>query len=237
MTYEGKVILFTSFYSQLAFAPYVKSLMDTVAAFTELGVKWEYWCNYSDFHIDTCVNDALTRAANTEGVTDIIMLDSDQSWGAKDIVRLLLVPAQVVAGSYRTKNNWSRYTGQIEMDDGMPVGRMMSDGKPILKALKVSGGFLRINTEVLRKYAAAYPEARSLSREGETVVYFERSRTGNVVLDQDMAFSARLAAMGVDMWIDPTLEVSHWGFIEHKGNFDKHLKGEDGIDWTAKGEA
>lgn len=227
--YKGKVAIFTSFYNKLAFAPYIGSLATTLGTLSKCGIDWDYWCRMSDFHIERAVNDALTLAMNRDDITDILIIDSDESWKAEDVVRLLLLPGSLVGASYRMKNRWETYVGQIKIKDGVPVGKMMPDGKPLIEARKVSAGFMRIKKEVLKKYHDAYPEMRS-NEEGEgteTTIFFERMRKGQTVYCQDMAFCEKLEAIGVDMWIDPTIKVSHWGFSEYEGDLDGFLKGAD----------
>jgi len=221
-----KVVIFTSFYAQLAFAPYVSSLAYTLRRLSELGIKWEYWCRHSAFHTDRTMNDAMTKTMNREDITDFMVIDSDESWQPEAVVRLLSRPEPIVGGSYRMKNKWGTYVGQIKAENGVPVGKFLEDGTPLLEAKRVSVGFMRIKTSALRQYSAAYPDMRS-DEEGEgtdTTVFFERKRVGKRVWCQDMAFCDRMEKIGVDMWIDPTLKIGHWAFTEYPGDFDNYLK-------------
>lgn len=237
--YRGKVVIFTSFYSQIAFAPYVESLAITLGVLSKLGIEWDYWCRRSDFHVERALNQALTMAMNREDVTDIIIIDSDESWKAEEFVELLLSPGSVVGGTYRMKNNWEKYVGVIKQQDGVPVGRLKKNGKPLIEASRVSAGFMKIRKEVLKKYHDAYPELRSEEETpghkpdeptGDITIFFERMKEGKTIYCQDMAFCKRLEDIGVDMWIDPTLKIGHWGFHEYAGDFDKYLKGKSDAD-------
>lgn len=208
----------------MAFAPYVESLVKTIGVLNALGIEYTYWCCRSDFHIETNANHALTQAMDNAEITDIVLIDSDQSWIPEDFVRILLCPGSVVGASYRMKNRWDQYTGEIVFKDGVPVGKIMPDGKPLLEARKIAGGFLKIKTDVLRKFHEAYPDNRIDVKDGEVTTFFERVKKDKTVSDQDIVFCNRLIDIGVDLWIDPTLKVGHWGLTEFEGDFDAYLK-------------
>ena len=60
--YEGKLAIFTSFYSHMAYAPYVISLAHTLGVLSTLGIKHQYLARPSDFHIERAVNKYLKNA-------------------------------------------------------------------------------------------------------------------------------------------------------------------------------
>ena len=227
--YRGKVAIFTSFYSNLAFAPYVESLAATLSVLSKLNIEYQYLCRRSDFHIERALNETLTELMSSD-FTDVFLIDSDQSWRAEDFVRLLHLKEDVVAGTYRMKNRWDEYVGSIQRKDGMPQGKMMPDGTALLGAERVAGGFLRIKIDTLRKFSESYPELRSETPPGfdnnikEITLFFERMKENGTVFCQDMAFSKRLRDIGVELWIDPNLKIGHWGFHNYEGDYDKHLR-------------
>lgn len=221
--YDGKLVIFTSFYSHMAYAPYIRSLATTLGVLSELGIRHDYMMRPSDFHIERAINNTLTEIMDTD-VTDVLLIDSDESWEAEDVVRILLHPEEIVAASYRMKNNWSEYVGEVKYLDGMPEGRMLKDGTPLLCAERVAAGFLRIKVSALRKWAAAYPELVSDEPDGKKVQFFSRMIEDGVVHCQDMAFSRRWLDIGGKLWIDPNINVTHWGFEPHHGDMNGYLR-------------
>lgn len=227
--YTGKLAIFTSFNSFHAYAPYVISLAQTLGVLSRLGVNWEYLARPSDFHIERAINNTLTELMERDDFTDVLLIDSDESWEPQGVVRLLLHPEAIVAGSYRMKNNPAAYVGDVRRVDGAVMGRVLPDGSALVEAERVAAGFLRIKIDALRKWAAAYPELVSEEPDGRKVQFFSRmigddGAGGQVAYCQDMAFSKRWRDIGGQLWIDPMVKIDHWWMEPHKGDFDAHLR-------------
>ncbi len=225
--YDGKLAIFTSFYSHYAYAPYCISLGQTLGVLHRLGVDCHYIARPSDFHIERALNNTLTELMERGDFTDVLLIDSDESWEPEGAYRLLMHEEEIVAGSYRMKNNWNEYVGQIRRKDGCPVGKQCPDGHYLLEAERVAAGFLRIKISALHKWAAAYPEAVSIEPDGRKVQFFERITAPNgEKMCQDMAFSKRWRDIGGQLWIDPMVKIGHWGMECHDGDLDEHLRAE-----------
>jgi hypothetical protein len=223
--YTGRLAIFTSFYSHYAYAPYVISLAQTLGVLSALGVKWDYLARPSDFHIERAINNTLTEVLEHGGFTDVLLIDSDESWEPQGVVRLLLHPEEIVAGTYRMKNAWNQYVGSLKRRGGTPLGKILPDGTALLEADRVAAGFLRIKVSALRKWADAYPDLRSKEPDGEKVQFFSRMLAPDgEMMCQDMAFSKRWLDIGGQLWIDPTVKIGHWGMECHQGDYDKHLR-------------
>lgn len=222
--YKGKLAIFTSFYSFQAYAPYVISLAQTLGVLSRLGIEHEYMARPSDFHVERAINNTLTELMERDDFTDVLLIDSDESWEPEGVVRLLQYPDEIVAGSYRMKNHDDAYVGSIKHRDGIPVGRIYPDGTALIEATRVAAGFLRIKISALRKWAAAYPELVSEEHDGKKVQFFSRGIKDGIQHCQDMMFSRRWIDIGGQLWIDPTLKINHWWMECHKGDFDGYLK-------------
>lgn len=225
--FDGKLAIFTSFYSHYAYAPYVISLAQTLGTFSRLGVEWDYLARPSDFHIERAINNTLTEVMERGDFTDVLLIDSDESWKPEAAYRLLMHEEEIVAASYPMKNNWKEYVGTVKRVDGCPVGKMLPDGSALLEAERVAAGFLRIKVSALRKWADAYPDLVSTEPDGRKVQFFSRGLAENgEMMCQDMAFSKRWRDIGGQLWIDPNVHIGHWGMECHDGNLDKHLRAE-----------
>lgn len=222
--YPGKLAIFTSFYSHMAYAPYVRCLATTLGVLNELGIKHEYLMRASDFHIERAINNTLTEIMERDDVTDVLLIDSDESWDAESVVRMLTYPDEIVGATYRMKNAWNQYVGMVKYQDGLPVGRILDDGTPLLEADRVAAGFLRIKVSALRKFHEHYPELRSNEPDGIKTQFFTRIIRDGEMHCQDMAFSRLWLEMGGRLWIDPMINVGHWGMECHAGNFEAYLK-------------
>ena len=228
MNYNGKLILFTTFYEHRAYSPYIQSMVETVAVLNKLGIEWDYWPSHGSFHLERAINDNLTRFMNDETATDFLMIDSDESWDAAGLIRLLTHPEDVVGGSYRMKNRWEHYISFVHHKDGHPVGKMLDDGTALLKTDAIPGGFMRIKKSALKKYHDAYPELRVNEKDGErestATVFFEAKVIDGLFHSHDVLFCRRLREIGVELWIDPMIKIDHWGMTKYEGNYDKYLR-------------
>jgi hypothetical protein len=222
--YQGKLAIFTSFYSHIAYAPYILSLAPTLGALSKLGVDWDYLARPSDFHIERAINNTLTEVMERGDFTDILMIDSDESWRPEDVFRLLMHEEEIVGASYRMKNQWDDYVGSILYEEGHPQGKMLPDGTPLLKATRLAAGFLRIKVSALRKFADAYPDLVSSEPDGKKVQFFSRGIWEGEMHCQDMAFSRRWLDIGGELWMDPNINVTHWGMTPYVGDLNQHLR-------------
>lgn len=227
MKFDGKLILCTSFYQQQAHARYTHSMVTTVAVLERLGIKWDFWPISGDFHVERAINGALARFMADQDATDILLIDSDESWDATAVVRLLMRPEEVVGCAYRMKNNWEKYACQIKMENGTPSGYVLPDGTPFMRAERLPGGFLRLKKSVLEKFVAAYPDEWYWDGGDKPVkvpMFFHTTLRDNHFFSCDFNLCEKLKAIGVELWLDPTADISHWGTTEYPGNLDKFLR-------------
>lgn len=229
-TYQGKLCVFTSFYEYKGHAPYITSMIGATMFMERLGVPWDYWHVYGDFHFDRALNGALTRAMESD-FTDIILVDSDEGFPPEAFLRLLAHDVDIVAGSYRMKNHWHEYTGEIMRaeDDGTPLGRILKDGTALLRATKVTGGFTRFRTSALRRYAEAYPELSYADKDapkGRSVAFFYTGLVDGEFFSHDYLMSQRWRDIGIDLWIDPMIKIDHYGMQKFAGDLDAHLRNQ-----------
>ena len=94
LPYKGKLAIFTSFNSYHAYAPYVISLAQTLGVLSKLGVEWDYLARPADFHVERAINNTLTEIMERDDFTDILLIDSDESWEPEGVIRLLLHPEE-----------------------------------------------------------------------------------------------------------------------------------------------
>lgn len=229
--FVGKLIVFTSFYDYRGHAPYIHSLVALAMALERLGVRWDYWPVFGDFSINRCINETYTRFLADDDATDILNIDSDESFDPNGVLRLLAHSEEIVGGAYKMKNQWEDWTANwfIDTATGKPIGRVLEDGSALLKAARMPWGFLRIKKSALEKYVAHFPDLYYTSDRGEKVNIFAQEDyrvngdRGRALFTQDTVLSERMREAGVDLWLDPNITIGHWGNREHRGNLHEHL--------------
>ena len=156
----------------------------------------------------------MTRKALDAGADVICYLDHDLSWGPEDIKVLLETEGDVVAGLYRFKrDDEETYMGTVLTDaNDRPITR--EDG--CIKGDKVPAGFLKITKEAIDRLMQAHPELVYGPRYNPSIDLFNHGAHLGVWWGEDYALCRRWRALGEDIWIVPTLHITHWASVSHR---------------------
>lgn len=224
--YDGKVIIATHFYKHQAYLEYCSAMVATALALERLGVKFDIWFISGHFHMEVCVNDTLTKFFNNDEVTDIILVDSDESYEPEHLINLLLHKEEVVCGVYRTCEPLNiNFPVMLKTDkDGSHIGKMLPNGNCLLEAERIPGGFLKISKSALRKWVATHPDDWFYSEGRKTYNFFTNKIIDHVFTGMDFCFTDSMRDCGITVWVDPMCKISHWGVSEYKGTLDAHLR-------------
>ncbi len=232
---KRKVALATPFYMSQGFSVHAQSIVATTLMLTQSGIDWELiWLN-GDSYVDRAKNTIVANFLESD-CTDLIMIDSDEQFHPIAISRLLQHEEEIVAAAYPFKNNWDQFAGNpmTEIKDGVMsyTGfRPLSDGSFLLQAYNVSGGFLRIKRSALEKYADAYPDdcytddCAWPDRPGRIYTsFFMCDIVNHQRYGEDAYFGRRMKEIGIKLWIDTNIWITHFGIKGWTGNFHEHLQ-------------
>jgi len=159
----------------------------------------------------------------------VIFLDHDLSWRPQDLVKLIKTPGDVVAGTYRFKQDPVEYMGTWRTDaEGYPETR--DDG--CIRAEWVPAGFLKVTDQAVHDFLGSYPELAFGSRYRPFVDLFNHGAHNGVWYGEDYAFSRRWNDRGGDIWLVPDLELTHHGADgqAYPGNLHTYLRQRPGGD-------
>ena len=223
----GKVLICSAVYDSKVHLAYHTSIVTTFVLFERMGIKWDHWYWEGDFHVERAVNAMLTRFLHSD-FDQVLFIDTDEAWQAHQVVRLLAHKEEVVAGAYRMKNKFEKYTCEIKKEDGVPVGKMLPDGTALVEADYVAGGFLKQRKSALEKVSKKcrkylWTDHHTGNTE-EHFAFFWNEIENRQFLGMDYAYSERLKKAGVQLWVDPTLKIAHFGQKRWDGDFDKYLR-------------
>lgn len=228
-----KVAIATPFYMSQEFSHYGESVIHTCHMLTLAGIEWELIRVNGDSYVDRAKNTIMANFLETD-CTDLIMIDSDEQWHPNAISRLLQHPQEIVTAAYPFKNNWGQFAGNplIEVVDGVSryAGYIeLTDGSYLLEAYNVSGGFMRIKRSAIEKYADAYPNDIYLDdfawppRKGRMYTSFFMCDIKDYVrYGEDAYFSRRMRDIGIKLYIDTNITITHYGIKGWTGNFHEH---------------
>lgn len=191
---------------------------DAVYLFTEVG--------HADIY--TARAQIVTHFLADKDATDLVMIDSDLSWGAGGLIELLDHDADFVGGAYPKRelpiNFLVRAAGtSLQADTGSGLAEVW--GLP--------GGFVRMRRPMLEQMTAHYgPELTCLDRAvpgGKCVRLFDpywwTDEDGNRrTLSEDYAFCQRWRDMGGKVFLDVTIPMGHIGQYEFAGKLGDFLQ-------------
>lgn len=139
--YRGHVMLATP--TTRALVPsYNIGLVGSIETLVRFGVRFTYRIYEGDCHVDDARN-ILIREFLKSDCTDLFFLDSDLGWRAQDLLHLLEVPGDIVAGVYRHKNDNETYP--FHPGDGEREANEFG----LFAMPKLATGFMRIRRPVL----------------------------------------------------------------------------------------
>jgi glycosyltransferase involved in cell wall biosynthesis len=202
------------------FPAYLESLEASVPALDAAGIEhsavFEVGCPYISAARSTMLSKALKWGADA-----IVFIDHDLGWRPDDLVKLILTPGDVVAGTYRYKKDEVAYMGCINTapDDHVPLGR--KDG--CLSAYRIPAGFMKITRSGVERFKAAYPE---LVINDGGVDLFNHGAYKGVWYGEDMAFSRRWHdEMGEPIWLIHDMNLNHHDSSGNvfAGNYHQYL--------------
>jgi hypothetical protein len=217
-----KLVLCSGFTEGRGFAPFLVSLNDTMRALQEARIPAEFWAVQNAAYVDDMRNAFVARFLKTDA-THLVFLDYDMEWRPEGFTRLLTADVPIVAGTYRVKNAWNRWTAVLKSEDGQPLGVKRRDGDGFLiEAEQIAMGFTCVRRDVFEAMRDAAPDDWYVQGDGDDALHchdwFTRIREGRLHYGEDYAFSLRWKRLGGTMWVDPNITLWHWGLKGWRGN-------------------
>jgi glycosyltransferase involved in cell wall biosynthesis len=221
---KGKVVFATPSLSGPT-APYMEALIASVpgikAAGWDAGTVHEVGCPYISNARATMLRKALDAGADV-----IVFIDYDLSWKPGDLLKLIETPGDVVAGTYRYKEEEPHYMGILE--DG-PENRPVVRDDGAIYATAVPAGFLKVTKEAVDRFMTAYPELMYGPKYAPSVDLFNHGAFEGQWWGEDYAFCRRWRAIGGEVLIVPNLDLNHHsGETVFEGNFHEFLMRQPG---------
>lgn len=212
-----RVCLATPVYDRPS-AGYAHSIFASSAAFSQAGIAVELAILSGDCHVDDARN-RLVRDFLLGDCTDLVFLDADMSWRARDLVKLCQYDRDVVAATYPLKQD----------DDAFPVRylgkELWSDKDGLLEVDGVPTGFLRIRRHVLQRLSdEAVKFKPKADQRGDLPLIFERQVHNGYRRGGDYAFCHKWRQTGGKIYIDPEICLDHSGEQTWSGSLGHHLR-------------
>lgn len=196
-----------------------QSLVETVIELKDRGI---------DFSVQMIIGSSIIEVARSKAAgaflksdcNKLFMLDSDQSWKAKDFVRLLALSTEmdVVLAAYPAKRDpptflLSPIDGEVESNQ---FGCIPIKG--------IGLGFTVVSREVMEKLAKDAPKV-TFSDSPEVMAHiFRCDIVDGVFRGEDMAFFQDIRDHGYTVWMDLSVDVGHIGAKEYAGSIKNGMQ-------------
>ena len=171
----------------------------------------------------------MLRKALDSGATHVFFIDSDVSWEAGALTKVMETEGEVVAGTYRFKSEEVKYMGSLrDRPDHRPIARI-SDGA--INAINAPAGFLKVSRTAINLMMDSYPELCFGEKCSPHFDIFNHGAHKGVWWGEDYAMCRRwVDEMEEPLWIVPNINVDHNGSdgTVYKGNFHRYLLGLPG---------
>ncbi len=170
----------------------------------------------------------MLRKALDAKAEQIIFLDHDISFEPDALLKLIQADGEVVAGTYRFKQDDEKYMGTVYSGlDGTPVVR----GDGCIHAQWVPAGFLRVTEQAIHQFAGAYPHLLYGRRYAPYIDLFNHGAHNGTWYGEDYAFSRNWNDSGGKIWLIPDLNITHHSATkDYPGNFHMFMRRQPGGD-------
>lgn len=175
-------------------------------------------------HISGC--SIITKARNAlahrflqSDSTDLLFVDADINFKPEDVLRILALSGDkdVVAGAYprRAKDKcfFTDIYEPLEFSDGL------------LRVERVGTGFMLIRRHVFKKLDELHPEWKFWVNTDQVhhTAFFDFKTTPEGYIGEDYLFCDRVSEAGFSIWLDPDINLGHFGSTEYTGNFREQV--------------
>lgn len=171
----------------------------------------------------------MLRAALTANATHIVFIDDDVSFEPHNVVQLLETPGEVVAGTYRTREDEPNYMGRACQDLEGRLTSIRADG--CIEMTCVPAGFLRINLDCVTRFMLDYPDLCYGTPWNYSVDLFNHGAYKGLWWGEDYSFCRRWRDIGGKVWCVPNMNIDHNardGKTVWRGNFHEFLARQPG---------
>jgi glycosyltransferase involved in cell wall biosynthesis len=222
---KKKIMISTPFYENKGYSPYIRSMFQTVYALARhTTLEFDFQDVSGGSYIDHNRNLMADMFLKSD-CTHLFFLDSDQSWDFQGFLNVLKADVEIVGAAYPVKNNWENYGVTIHNDENNHAV-VNEDG--LIKAQKVPTGFMKISRTVFEKLKKANPHDWYWDNGRKLYNFFGHITLDHVRYGEDISFGIRWQAIGGDIWVEPRVNMGHFGVQGWYGNYDAFLKKQPG---------
>lgn len=211
MTQHVNLLICTPGHSLMA--PYVKSLLATIDAFSRKGISVIWSCEYASHVADAR---EITLSGSHENKIDesrplhgaftydkILWIDSDIAWNPEDAIKLYESDKDIISGAYLLASGEVVVYPKI-----LKSGLNFEEVKTMKEPIQVEGagfGFICFKSGIFEKMSRPWFQ--------QVMITHEDKETGESftfpLMGEDLSLCKRARELGFELWFDPTVRVIH----------------------------
>tara|TARA_B100000989_G_scaffold286079_1_gene254387 strand:- start:1269 stop:2129 length:861 start_codon:yes stop_codon:yes gene_type:complete len=245
---QQHVMVATPCYGGMIGEPYLKAMTGLAILFKHYGLNFTLATLSNESLVTRARNTLTAMFLENSAYTHMMFIDADIGFTPQDVVKMLHRDKDIVTGAYPKKTiNWPAIHG-VAMDqkpsDPLELAKfqasyalnikrdhMDSQEIPLVKGLipvlDAGTGFMMIKRSVIDKMVKEFPETRynnDLNTDPKLQPYFYALFDTMIepdtkrYLSEDYTFCRRWQKMGGEIWMDPSVNLDHYGSYQFQGN-------------------
>lgn len=206
----------------------VEAMEKSIPLVMGAGYDVQITCEVGNPYISGARANMIKRGLSAKG--DIfITIDDDVSWEPEALLKLVETEGEVVAGTYRCKEDEPNYMGRPLVDEIGRPKNIRADG--CIEMACAPAGFLKITKEAIDKFAKGYPHLCYGPAWDQSVDLFNHGAHQGLWFGEDYAFCRNWRDIGGKVWCIPNIDVHHNSWTDDRvwrGNYHEYLMAQPG---------
>lgn len=229
--------------------PFMMSLLQTLLYFKDIGLKYSL-CTISDSLINRARNNLVAKFMGGESYTHLMFIDCDIQFDKEAILKLLWHDKDVMTASYPIKEiNWdSVKLGALKNMDAskllefstryvvhltQPGENEVNVDNGALECFEAGTGFMLIKRQVFDKMFKKYKKLKydddtgslqGVEKDSAYALFNSYVDDTGRFLSEDYGFCRYWQKAGGKVWVDPTINLTHFGRMKYTGSMIDYLK-------------
>jgi hypothetical protein len=247
------VFIATPCYGGMVGEPYLKAMTQLSILFKHHNLQFTLATIANESLVTRARNTLTAMFLENSMYTHMMFIDADIGFNPQDIIKLLHRDKEVVTGAYPKKSiNWpgvhqmastydsenawnlakhqAQYVINIKREHRDQEEIPIVDG--LIPVLDSGTGFMMIKKSCIQKMIEKYPETKYTNDLNTNPIYnpyfyalFDTmiDPISKRYLSEDYTFCRRWQEMGGEIWMDPSIDLDHYGSYSFQGNISEQF--------------
>jgi len=247
------IMIATPCYGGMVGEPYLKAMTGLSILFKHHGLNFTLATLSNESLVTRARNTLTAMFLQNPNFTHLMFIDADIGFDPNDVIKLLHRDKEVVTGAYPKKSiNWKAINGvaqnkkpenafelakfQASYVLNIKQDQLKENKIPLVNGLipvlDAGTGFMMIKRSVIDKMTKQYPDTRynnDLNTDPSLQPYFYAlfdtmiDPESKRYLSEDYTFCRRWQQMDGEIWMDPSINLDHYGSYQFQGNISQQF--------------